>query len=277
MDEVAALARTAPASPQMPREESSTSTNPGDGALGRLRIVLRRGSALYGALYATRWLVARLLDGIDRRLVSIEQRRRIVEPWTISARRFTAGDNKRLWNEHDWSRLGEEWTKDASWKSRVVSELLVPHVREGSTVLEIGPGGGRWTEFLIRRAKRLIVLDVAERALDLCRERFPDSNLELLLGDGRTIALPEASVDAIWSYDVFVHVNPLDARSYFAEFNRILKPGGRAVIHHPGPPVPRVTRRPGWRSDLTDDLVRTFIEGKRADRHRTNDRVRQHG
>lgn len=70
--------------------------------------------------------------------------------------------------------------------------------------------------------------------------------------------MADGIVDAIWSYDVFVHINPIDARSYFCELRRVLKPGGRAVIHHPGPPPPGAQERPGTRSDLTDQMVLNF-------------------
>ena len=39
-------------------------------------------------------------------------------------------------------------------------------------------------------------------------------------------------------FTVADNVNPTDARVYFREFRRVLKPGGRAVIHHSGPPPP---------------------------------------
>jgi cyclopropane fatty-acyl-phospholipid synthase-like methyltransferase len=56
-----------------------------------------------------------------------------------------------------------------------------------------------------------------------------------VLTDGRSLpGLDEATVDFIWSYDVFVHVNPTDAERYLAEFARVLKPGGYASIHHAG-------------------------------------------
>nr|WP_221377525.1 class I SAM-dependent methyltransferase [Actinoplanes polyasparticus] len=48
---------------------------------------------------------------------------------------------------------------------------------------------------------------------------------------GRATELPVASgsVDLIWCRDVLVHVTPLD-RAY-AEFRRVLRPGGRAVVY----------------------------------------------
>jgi SAM-dependent methyltransferase len=226
---------------------------------GRMKVVLSRGGVYYSTLYVMRWFTDCVLGFLDRRLASVERRKGLIEPWTISARRFTTAENKQLWNGHDWSKHGEEWTRTPEWKETVVSRFLLPHVPEGVSVLEIGPGGGRWTEVLQRRARQLYVVDVSEQAIQLCRERFQAcSNIEYFVGTGRTLPLPNSSVEAIWSYDVFVHVNPVDARSYFHEFQRILKPGGTAVIHHPGSSSARNYRERAWRSDLTDKMVLDF-------------------
>jgi ubiquinone/menaquinone biosynthesis C-methylase UbiE len=226
----------------------------------RLREILDAAGLFYTMLFATRWIVNKFAAFLDRRLVAIEQRKQLLEPWTASARRFTVDDNKRLWNSYDWSKLGEEWTSDEQWKSRFVNEYLVPNIPEGGVVLELGPGGGRWTEILQKRCGKLHVVDVSERALELCRERFADCrNIEYHLGNGSTLNVPSGSVDAVWSYDVMVHIRPLDARAYFQEFRRILKPGGRAVIHHPGDRSSSAGDRPGWRSDLTNAMVLTFV------------------
>ena len=216
--------------------------------------VARRGGIWYTALFLCRAFADRLRDRLDERLASIERKKQLVEPWTISARRFTAVDQRKLYNAYNWSSKGEEWTVSAEWKQGLIDEFLIPNVPEGGVVVEIGPGGGRWTEILQRRAGRLFVTDVSDQALANCRERFREcSNIEYLLGDGRSVTVPSSTVDAIWSYDVFVHINPLDARSYFREFARILRPGSLAVIHHPG----SVRHNPS-RSDLTDAMVRDF-------------------
>ena len=228
-------------------------------ALDRLRTCLRRAGPVYSVLYTTRWFLNCLAKGVERRLVAIEQRKGLSEPWTVSAHRFTAAENKALWNRHDWSQRGEEWTRDPAWKQQIIDEFLVPYVPEGTTVVEIGPGGGRWTDLIQARAARLVVVDVSERAIELCRERFAHcSNMECLLGDGCTINVPNASIDVVWSFDVFVHINPLDAKGYFREFRRILQPGGHGMIHHAGTPSPNGTRS-GWRSDLTNQMVLGFL------------------
>ncbi|HEY6357859.1 MAG TPA: class I SAM-dependent methyltransferase [Vicinamibacterales bacterium] len=212
------------------------------------------GGAWYSALFVIRAMVDRCRDLLDNRLAAIERRQGIVEPWTVSARRFTASDNRALYDSYDWGALGEEWTSSPAWKAAVVAECLLPNVPENGVALEIGPGGGRWTELLRQRARALVVVDVSARALDICRARFKeDTNIEYLLSDGGTLGVPDGSVDGIWSYDVFVHVNPVDARRYFREFHRVLKPKARAVIHHPGDQRVNPTR-----SDLTGRMVGEF-------------------
>jgi ubiquinone/menaquinone biosynthesis C-methylase UbiE len=230
-------------------------------AWSRIRATLKAGGAYYTALYLTR----RALDGmrsvLDRRLVAIEQKRCVVEPWSITAQRWTVQQNKQLWNTYDWSARGEEWTRDQAWKEQVVSKFLIPNMPEGGHYVEIGPGGGRWTEVLQARGARVLAIDVSERAVQLCRDRFAGrTNVEFHVGDGRSIPVADSSVDGVWSYDVFVHISPLDVKNYFTEFHRILKPGARAVIHHPGAPLPGGRERAGWRSDLTDDMVLAFAQ-----------------
>jgi SAM-dependent methyltransferase len=199
----------------------------------------------------------RRLD-LERRMLNIERRDGLTQPWTVAASRFTATENRGWWNTHDWSARGEEWTPNSAWKKAVVAQFLDPYIQLGGTVLEIGPGGGRWTEILGGRASRLCVLDVAERPLQVCRERFRTvPTVVCVRGDGRTVPLASASVDGIWSYDVFVHVNPADASSYFSEFGRVLRPGAHAVIHHPGQTSTEERTRQ-HRSDLTDRMVVEF-------------------
>jgi SAM-dependent methyltransferase len=59
-----------------------------------------------------------------------------------------------------------------------------------------------------------------------------------------------ASVQFIWSFDSFVHIEPDITELYMAEFARVLSPGGRCSIHHPGTPSP-AQRAQGGRSRLT--------------------------
>jgi hypothetical protein len=54
--------------------------------------------------------------------------------------------NRQKWEGWDWSRSGEEWTPSEEWKTSLVECVLKKYVPPAAKVLEIGPGGGRWTE-----------------------------------------------------------------------------------------------------------------------------------
>jgi ubiquinone/menaquinone biosynthesis C-methylase UbiE len=222
------------------------------------RAYLRQRGPLWTTLYAVRRLVTRPLDSA---LGRIERRRFILGPSTISSSHNTSDQNLDMWTEWDWSHSGEEWTEHASlykaadpmeWKARLVEDVMYRFVPESSTVLEIGPGAGRWTEYLASRCDRVIAADITPRCLDLCRERFADrTNISYeLIVDGSLGFVPDGSLDAIWSYDVFVHINPNDTHRYLEQFPRILKPGGRAVIHHPGTYKTEKLRRQTFRSQV---------------------------
>jgi len=81
-----------------------------------------------------------------------------------------------------------------------------------------------------------------------------DLGLETGRIDGHTIPMvASSSVQFIWSFDSFVHIEPDITTAYMAEFARVLSSGGRCVIHHPGTPC-SLQRLQGGRSALTRDL-----------------------
>jgi SAM-dependent methyltransferase len=165
--------------------------------------------------------------------------------------------NRAIWDAWDWNAGGEEWTPSPDWKESCVRCVLDRYLPRGSQVLEIGPGGGRWTEPLIDRAETYIGLDVSAAAVERCRKRFRDHpRAEFRLGSGRDLAgVDDHSIGAVWSFDVFVHINENTVVRYLDEFARVMKPGGVAVIHHGG--VGGAAG--GWRSDLTHERMRELI------------------
>jgi ubiquinone/menaquinone biosynthesis C-methylase UbiE len=65
----------------------------------------------------------------------------------------------------------------------------------------------------------------------------------------------DGSIDAVWSFDVLVHVAPLDQASYLGEIARVLSPGGVAVLHHSdGRNRGLLPSRQGWRAPMSREL-----------------------
>ena len=192
----------------------------------------------------------------DRRLEA-EQRRRELGPAHRRWREHSAEKNRLRWDRWDWARSGEEWTASPEWKRGLIDEVLRRWMPQGGVLLEIGPGGGRWSESLLARASRLILVDVSERPLELCRERFAGAeNVDFVRSTGSDLgAIPDESVDGVWSFDVFVHIAPLDQARYLVELARVLGAGGTAVIHHAdGRNRGLAPSRQGWRSPMSRGL-----------------------
>ena len=202
--------------------------------------------------------------------------------------------NRVVWGDtHEWDKSGDEWSGMAKycgqpyqeWKANLVSTFIEP-VPDGARILEIGPGHGRWTEYLIERAGSLDLVDINESCLDSCRERFAgcDNIRYHLTGDCSLGFLDDGSIDFAWSFDAFVHMEAPVIEGYMTELGRVLAPGGRAVIHHAAKPKLAVMLAParqrlghpgvvleraailhrlrdgGHRSDVTAPMVATFAK-----------------
>ncbi|HEY0515673.1 MAG TPA: hypothetical protein VGD00_01015, partial [Solirubrobacteraceae bacterium] len=116
------------------------------------RIAARGGHALR----RVRWRLE------DRRLER-EQRLGVLGSAHLSWDGNSSQENRRRWSGWDWSGGGEEWSASEEWKRALIDDVLERWIPQGTAVLEIGPGAGRWTEALLRRCSRLTVVDVSER------------------------------------------------------------------------------------------------------------------
>jgi SAM-dependent methyltransferase len=201
--------------------------------------------------------VARIKHRLGDLLLEIEGAVGILGPAHRRWRDNSTEQNRRRWNEWNWSSRGEEWTESDEWKSGLVEEVMLPNIPPGGTVLEIGPGAGRWSVVLAPRSEQLIVVDVAEKALEAVRARLAEAdNLRCLISDGASLSgVEDDSVDAVWSFDVFVHIAPRDQAAYLTEIARVLRPGGVAAIHHAdGRNRGAAPSRAGWRAPMTTRL-----------------------
>jgi SAM-dependent methyltransferase len=202
----------------------------------------------------TLWRARRGIE--DCRLVA-EQRRGVMGPAHIGWRGNSPADNRQRWSDYDWSGYGEEWNASSEWKRTLIEDVLARWIPAGTVTLEIGPGAGRWSEALATRASRLVLVDVSERPLELCRERLKaERHVEYVLSSGNDLpGVESGSVDAVWSFDVFVHVAPRDQAVYLEEIARVLAPDGVAVIHHSdGRNQGKLPSRHGWRSPMSRSL-----------------------
>jgi SAM-dependent methyltransferase len=147
-------------------------------------------------------------------------------------------ENRDRWSDsYAWADAGEEWSRawggsEAQWFGSILPRLhaFVPV----GTVLEVAPGFGRWTRFLRPLCQRMVLVDLSERCIDACRERFGDEqSIEYHVNDGRSLAMvTDASIDLAFSFDSLVHADADVIESYVSELRHKLTRDGVAFLHH---------------------------------------------
>lgn len=107
-------------------------------------------------------------------------------------------------------------------------------------VLDVGCGDGART--LANLPSGSVGLDVSRRGLDLARETVPEARLV----HGEMSALPFGAdrFDGITAYHAVFHVERERHPAVYAEFARVLRPGGRLLMTLPGGRFETVRR--GW-------------------------------
>lgn len=146
--------------------------------------------------------------------------------------------NLRAWDrEYDWSRAGDEWSDGVGGAEGQWYWFMYPRIHRylpARRVLEIAPGFGRWTQFLIEHTPELIGVDLAPKCVDACKKRFAHrTNFSCYVNDGLTLPMIEnRSIDFVFSFGSLVHAESDVMESYVREIQRVLSPSGVAFLHH---------------------------------------------
>jgi ubiquinone/menaquinone biosynthesis C-methylase UbiE len=159
-----------------------------------------------------------------------------------------------VWDGHPYYEEVEKWT-DHMWDA-------FAQYREGAdyrSTLELAVGHGRHSEKLLPLVDHITLVDINESNIEFCRERFGDDpRITYLVNDGDTLSeVPDGSITFVYCVDAMVHFDSDSVRSYLAEFNRILVPGGRGFCHHSnytGNPGGDWLKNPHWRNFMSREL-----------------------
>lgn len=124
---------------------------------------------------------------------------------------------------------GVAWAYDAFmrvgrfYRDKPVLQAL--HLDDNQTIADLGGGTGHYAAMLAPRCRKVLVVDESAKMLSRV-PRLP--NLHTIHADVLATGIEERQCDAALMADVLHHIQ--DQPALLAEANRILKPGGRAVI-----------------------------------------------
>ena len=147
-------------------------------------------------------------------------------------------ENRRTWNTpSSWSAGGDEWSGPWGGTELMWYGTLLPRLHAflpAGTILELGPGHGRWTQYLKEVADRLVLVDLAEACIAACRERLgADSGISYHVNDGKSLDMvADRSIDLVFSFDSLVHAEADVLEAYLGQLASKLTPDGVGFIHH---------------------------------------------
>lgn len=135
--------------------------------------------------------------------------------------------------DDEGSRLVEEFNASAgaTERRRRISAALA--LQPGDNVLDVGSGPGHQAvemAAVIGATGRLVGIDPAESAISISTRRCADlSNVHFQLGDVAELPFEPGVFDAVMSSQVFEYLE--DVLGGLKEICRVLRPGGRVLIH----------------------------------------------
>jgi SAM-dependent methyltransferase len=135
---------------------------------------------------------------------------------------------------------------------------VLPYVQPEAIGLEIGPGGGRWTRYLLG-FRKLYVVDYYAEILEELKRTYHPKNLEFIKNSGTDFpGVEDGSIDYLFSFATFVHLDLPLIDAYLANMRRILKPGANAIIHY-SDMTKIMARHNGGFSENTPEIMRNMV------------------
>jgi SAM-dependent methyltransferase len=146
--------------------------------------------------------------------------------------------NRQLWDgSYNWDARGEEWSaawggSEPQWFGSLYPRLH--RVLPASSILEIAPGMGRWTRFLLPLCRNYVGVDISLECVRGCQKIFADAqHARFVHNDGCSLSeVEDHSFDLVFSFDSLVHAEFDVLKSYIPQILQKLNERGVAFLHH---------------------------------------------
>ena len=130
----------------------------------------------------------------------------------------------------------------------IFQTMLYLHLKkkDDNRILDVGCGTGilaMASDHFLGSEGEYVGIDVRQDAIEFCRKHYPSPKFSFQLlktanpmyapdeqQEFQKWSLPDNSMDAVTALSVWTHFGDKDAAFYFKEIDRVLKPGGIAII-----------------------------------------------
>jgi SAM-dependent methyltransferase len=134
---------------------------------------------------------------------------------------YTHGHHESVLRSHRW-RTAEN-----------SAAYLLPHLKSGDKILDVGCGPGTITADLARRTSpgEVTAVEVTDTALNLARNEIARQdirNVTFAVGDIHALDFPDHTFDVVHAHQVLQHV--ADPVTALREMHRVTKPGGVIAV-----------------------------------------------
>lgn len=135
--------------------------------------------------------------------------------------------------DNEWSQLVEEFNQSAGATIRRQRILKALNPQPGQRILDVGCGPGHQAFEIasaVGKTGRVDGVDVADDGIQIAQMRCSGiGNASFQIGSAFDLPFEENTFDAAMSSQVFEYLD--DVYGALAEISRVLKPGGRILIH----------------------------------------------
>lgn len=156
--------------------------------------------------------------------------------------------NYKIWNSiQHWEQgtfgpgggleNGEKWSRAWGDSRSEWNVTIYPRIQRflpTQTIIEIGAGRGRWSQYLKEYCSQLKLVEISETCIEHCQKQFAGvDGMSFHVTDGKSLPdIKDSSVDFIFSFDSLVHADAAVIEAYLLEARRVLRAGGSGFIHH---------------------------------------------
>src|SRR5258708_5598263 len=104
-----------------------------------------------------------------------------------------------------YNKIAEDWTKvrskNTNWHP--AADKFISLLSQGTSVLDIGCGGGLTSEYLVEKGLHVTGIDFSEKMIEIAKKRVPEG--KFIVMDVKDLGDLEESFDGIYAQAVLLH------------------------------------------------------------------------